>query len=87
MAKRNGGQCIIAFNYVRQGQGCSYISDIRFGSGGRGPLLNRNCMRVFDYIKYPMEEFEKLHEYPFGETVVFCEHIGEKRKFLRVAKI
>lgn len=21
MAKRNGGQCIIAFNYVRQGQG------------------------------------------------------------------
>lgn len=44
-------------------------------------------MRVFDYIKYPMEEFEKLHEYLLGETVVFCEHIGEKRKFLRVTKI
>lgn len=44
-------------------------------------------MRVFDYIKYPMEEFEELHEYLLGETVVFCEHIGEKREFLRVAKI
>ena len=77
-----------AFDDVRQGLGCSYISDIRFDMRRPGTSLKLEMhLCGLDYTKYPLEELEKLYEYLFGEATVFYDHIEAKRKFLEAIKI
>lgn len=77
-----------AFDDVRQGLGCSYISDTRFDMRRPDTSFKLELhLRGFGYTKYPLEELEKLNEYLFGETTVFCDHIEAERKFLEAIKI
>ena len=72
--KRNNG--IIAFDDVRQGLGCSYISDTRFDMRSPETSLKLELhLCGFDYTKYQPEKLEKLYEYLFGEATAFCDHI------------
>ena len=77
-----------AFDDVRHGLGCSYISDTRFDMRRPGTSLKLEMHFCgLDYTKYPLEELEKLYEYLFGEATVFYDHIEAKRKFLESIKI
>ena len=82
LVKRKRDNGIIAFDDVRQGLGCSYISDIRFDMRRPGSSLKLELHSWWlDYTKYPPEKLEKLYEYLFGEATAFCNHIEAKRKF------
>ena len=82
LVKRKRGNGIIAFDDVRQGLGCSYISDTRFDMRRPGSSLKLELHSWgLDYTKYPPEKLEKLYEYLFGEATAFCNHIEAKRKF------
>ena len=53
-----------AFDDVRQGLDCSYISDTRFDMRRPGTSLKWELhLCGLDYTKYPLEELEKLYEY------------------------
>lgn len=76
LVKRKRDNGIIAFDDVRQGLGCSYISDTRFDMRRPGSSLKLELHSWgLDYTKYPPEELEKLYEYLFGEATAFCNHI------------
>lgn len=76
LVKRKRDNGIIAFDDVRQGLGCSYISDIRFDMRRPESSLKLELHSWgLDYTKYPPEELEKLYEYLFGEATAFCNHI------------
>ncbi len=82
LVKRKRDNGIIAFDDVRQGLGCSYISDIRFDMRRPGSSLKLELHSWgLDYTKYPPEKLEKLYEYLFGEATAFCNHIEAKRIF------
>ena len=82
LVKRKRDNGIIAFDDVRQGLGCSYISDIRFDMRRPGSSLKLELHSWgLDYTKYPPEKLEKLYGYLFGEATAFCNHIEAKRKF------
>ena len=73
---------------VRQGLGCSYISDTCFDMRSPETSLKLGLhLCEFDYTKYPPEKLEKLYEYLFGEATAFCNHIEAKRKFSEAIKI
>ena len=82
LVKRKRDNGMTAFDDVRQGLGCSYISDIRFDMRSPETSLKLGWhLCGLDYTKYPLEELEKLYEYLFGEATAFCNHIEAKRKF------
>lgn len=87
LVKRKRDNGIIAFDDVRQGLGCSYISDTRFDMRSPKTSLKLGLhLCGFDYTKYPPEKLEKLYEYLFGEATAFCNHIEAKRKFSEAIK-
>lgn len=87
LVKRKRDNGIIAFDYVRQGLGCSYISDTRFDMRSPETSLKLELhLCGFDYTKYQPEKLEKLYEYLFGEATDFCNHIEAKRKFSEAIK-
>ena len=82
LVKRKRDNGMTAFDDVRQGLGCSYISDIRFDMRSSETSLKLGWhLCGLAYTKYPLEELEKLYEYLFGEATAFCNHIEAKRKF------
>ena len=82
LVKRKRDNGIIAFDDVRQGLGCSYISDIRFDMRRPGSSLKLELHSWgLDYTKYPPEKLEKLYEYLFGEATAICNNIESKRIF------
>ena len=88
LVKRKRDNGIIAFDDVRQGLGCSYISDTRFDMMSPETSLKLELhLCGFDYTKYQPEKLEKLYEYLFGEATAFCNHIEAKRKFSEAIKI
>ena len=69
-----------AFDDVRQGLGCSYISDTRFDMRRPDTSFKLELhLCGFGYTKYPLEELEKLNEYLFGETTVFFATISRRK--------
>ena len=76
-----------AFDDVRQGLGCSYISDIRFDMRSPETSLKLGWhLCEFDYTKYPLKELEELYEYLFGETIAFRSYIEAERLFIGSSK-
>ena len=71
-----------AFDDVRQGLGCSYISDTRFDMRSPETSLKLGLhLCGFDYTKYPPEKLEKPYEYLFGEATFFATISKRKGNF------